>query len=406
MTKKSKQRRGGPFSRIMTIIGTLLVGIITLIAAIMSGIGEPAEDVVPSPQPIIVTRVAVAPGNLGNVTTMQFNQGYGAQRDFWQVYFTAPTGSRDSATYVGGVDQAIVDAINGVRSTLDIAAFEWNNPRLTQAVIDAHNRGVRVRMVVDDEHALEDDGSTIRQVIDAGVPVVDDGRSGLMHNKFMIMDSTVVFTGSMNYTINGAFRNNNNVLALRARRAVEAYQAEFEEMFTRREFGSSRSAQNSANFMQDGVPVVVVFSPEDDVLGALSSALQGAENNIRFMAFSFTLSEIGDILLQKAAEGVDVSGIFEVRGSRTEFSELPRLLCAGLEIREDGNPFTFHHKVFIIDDQIVATGSFNFSANATRSNDENMVIIQDADLAAQYLAEYDRMMSQAAVPPASAITCP
>lgn len=406
MTKKSKQRRGGPFAQLMTIIGTILVGIVTLIAAILSGIGEPTEPVEPTAEPLIITRVAVAPGNLGNVTTVQFNQGFGAERDFWQVYFTAPTGSRDSATYVGGVDQVLVDAINGVRSTLDIAAFEWNNPRLTQAVIDAHNRGVQVRMVVDNEHTMDDEDSTIQQVIDAGIPVIDDDRSALMHNKFMIFDSTVVFTGSMNYTINGTYRNNNNMIALRAQRAVTSYQTEFDEMFTKREFGSSRSQRNSVSFSQDGVPVTVVFAPEDNVAGALESALQSADSSIYFMAFSFTLDDVGNTLLEKAADGVTVGGIFEVRGSRTEFSELPKLFCAGLDVREDGNPFTFHHKVFIIDEQIVATGSFNFSESATSSNDENMVIIQDADVAAQYLAEYQRMRTQATVPSNSDITCP
>jgi len=124
------------------------------------------------------------------------------------------------------------------------------------------------------------------------------------------------------------------------------------------------------------------------------------------MTFSFTLDEIGETLLARAGEGVDIEGIFEVRGSRTEFSELPRLYCAGLDVREDGNPFTFHHKVFIIDENIVATGSFNFSNNAISSNDENMVIIADPDLAAQYLAEFDRVWLQSAVPDRADITCP
>ena len=47
--------------------------------------------------------------------------------------------------------------------------------------------------------------------------------------------------GSTNYTVNGSYRNNNNMLAMRSRRAVEAYQAEFNEMFGDHEFGSSRS---------------------------------------------------------------------------------------------------------------------------------------------------------------------
>ena len=134
--------------------------------------------------------------------------------------------------------------------------------------------------------------------------------------------------------------------------------------------------------------------------------LNSAQQSIRFMTFSFTRDDVGEALLALSQRGVDVEGIFEVRASRTDFSELPRLFCAGVPVFQDGNPFTFHHKVFIIDDHTVLTGSFNISDSATERNDENLIIIRDRDLAAQYLAEYDRMRSRAEVPPRAEIECP
>jgi len=64
-----------------------------------------------------------------------------------------------------------------------------------------------------------------------------------------------------------------------------------------------------------------------------------------------------------------------------------------------------HHKVFIIDDHTVVTGSFNISENATRSNDENFVIIQSPDIARLYIQEFDRMMSQARTPDPADMRC-
>jgi phosphatidylserine/phosphatidylglycerophosphate/cardiolipin synthase-like enzyme len=391
-------------SMIATVLGALAIVVAAIIGAIGGGLVDvDAPPTLTAPPPIDETRVAVEPGAVNPIT---LGQGYGAQKGFWEVYFTAPTGSRDFADYHGGVDEVIAAAIGQVRGTLDIAAFEWNNPTITQAVLDAHNRGVRVRMVVDDEHALEDDHSTINQMIEAGIPVVDDSRTGLMHNKFMIMDSTTVWTGSMNYTINGAYRNNNNVLALRSRRVVEAFQNNFNEMFEDRVFGQRGSQDHSVSFNQDGVPITVLFSPEGEVVPQLIDRLNRAQHSIHFMTFSFTLDEVGQTLLAKAMEGVEVRGIFELRGSRTQFSQLPPLFCAGLNVLQDGNPFTFHHKVFVVDETVVLTGSFNISANATNRNDENMVIIEDPDLAAQFIAEFERVRTQAEVPPADAITCP
>jgi phosphatidylserine/phosphatidylglycerophosphate/cardiolipin synthase-like enzyme len=74
------------------------------------------------------------------------------------------------------------------------------------------------------------------------------------------------------------------------------------------------------------------------------------------------------------------------------------LYCAGLQVRQDGNGYILHHKVFIVDDVTVITGSFNVSENATNSNDENLVIVSDPDLAAQYVAEFNRRGAEATTP--------
>ena len=289
--------------------------------------------------------------------------------------------------------------IDLLQHTLDIAVYEFNSPAITAAVLRAHARGVTVRFVTDDDGGLGEADTTVNQLVDAGIPVVPDNRSALMHDKFMILDSTLVITGSWNYTINDTYRNNNNALVLRSQSAVQDYQAEFDEMFVDHEFGPKSPANTPhPQFTQDGDAVGVYFSPEDDVLSHMNSALQGAQHTIRFMTFSFTEDPIGQTLIQRAGAGVDVEGIFEKTGSETQYAELTPLFCAGLPVRQDGNPFVLHHKVFIIDSTTVLSGSFNVSNNATTSNDENMISITDPDLAAQYQAEFDRRWAEATTP--------
>ncbi len=371
--------------------------------------------------PPIVTNPTATPntgstgGDSSTVRTIALGNGYGAERAFWQVYFNAPTGSSDASTYTGAMDEVLAAAIDGVQATLDIAAFEMNNRPITDAIIRAHRRGVRVRMVVDNEHGItvnaqnrEDfEDTTLWEILDAGVPIVDDDRSGLMHNKFMILDSTVVWTGSWNYTINGSYRNNNNALVLRSRRAVESYQGEFDEMWANGEggqFGSTSPGGNSVSYTQDGVSVQILFAAEDDVEGEIIRRIQGATSQIRIMSFALTLDNIGDALLERMDAGVAVSGVFDSAQATTRFAEGPRLLCAGADIRIDGNPYKLHHKVIIIDNHTVITGSFNFSSNASTSNDENVIIITDPTLAAQYIAEFDRLMAQGTAP-GDRVTC-
>ena len=357
-----------------------------------------------APRIISTPTPSTASAGSSAMTRLAIGQGYGAQRGFWSVYFNAPTGSSDEALYVNGIDVHLAAQINSAQRTLDIAAFEFDNKVLTPAVLDAHARGVTVRIVTDDEHGLEEEDESIPTFIEAGIPVVDDSRGALMHNKFMIIDSQVVWTGSWNYTRNDTYRNNNNALALRSRKAVEVYQAEFNEMFLDEQFGPT-SPTGSATFTVDGVEMTVLFASEDPVVENILAQVNAAQRNIRFLSFSFTYDEVGQAMLQRVGEGVTVEGVFEKRGSETEYSELPLLYCAGLNVRQDGNPYALHHKVIIIDDHTVLTGSFNFSSNATDSNDENLIIIKDRDIASLYIEEFDRMMVQSKAPDRAKMNC-
>ena len=126
----------------------------------------------------------------GDLEEVALGLGRGYIGDWFAIFFNEPNGSSDEATYVNGIDVPLANAIEQVQNTLDIAAFEMNNEVIFQAIMDAHERGVTVRIVTDDEHGLEDEkDAAIRDLRSAGVPVVDDSRSALMHNKFMIMDS-------------------------------------------------------------------------------------------------------------------------------------------------------------------------------------------------------------------------
>lgn len=389
MTKKTTKNTN-PLSRLLSTLVILAAGIIYLVSSMIGG-GDSATPTATPP-------IAPTTSGTSQVQTIAVGQGSGAQKGFWQVYFTAPTGSRDRSTYVNGIDVPLALAIDSVQSTLDIAVFELNNEAITAAIKRAFERGVQVRIVTDDEHGLEDVDSTLVELEAEGIPIVDDNRSGLMHNKFMIMDGLTVAIGSTNYTMNGVYRNNNNQLLVRSRRLAQAYQAEFNEMFEQKSFGITSPKGNGGNFTQDGTSMEVWFASEDPVISEILQEVNGAQKSIHFMAFSFTRDDLGTAMINRGRAGITVEGVFERTGSETSFSQMTPIFCAGFDVRQDGNSSIMHHKVIIIDEATVITGSFNFSNNAVESNDENLFIIRDADLAAQYMAEFRRVQSAASRP--------
>ena len=271
----------------------------------------------PAPPPVGL-RDAAAPGEglPPPAGALRLPRGFGVVGDYWSVYFSAPPGSYNMADDTGGIDGPLAAAMDTARVSLDIAAFELNNPLLTEAILAAAARGLRVRVVTDDEHGLRASDGLIDQLQMAGIPVVDDGRSALMHNKFVLIDALSVWTGSMNLTVNGVDRHNNNLLELRSAEAARRYQAEFDEMFAQGRFGPRSPQGETAPVETETGRIAIYFGPEDDLAAALGRRPgRGAGTASASWPFSFTLDDLGTTLLGRAAAGVTVQGVFERVGS-------------------------------------------------------------------------------------------
>ncbi|MBI4769950.1 MAG: DUF1669 domain-containing protein [Chloroflexi bacterium] len=316
----------------------------------------------------------------------------GQAHDWYQLYFSTPKNPDTAADHHGGPDEAVVASINAARQSIDLAMYELSLENVAQALAAAHRRGVRVRVVTDSDNIEEDAIGTLEKT---GIEVLGDRREAIMHDKFVVIDGASVWTGSMNFTGNGAYRNNNNFILLQSTRLAADYTAEFEEMFVDDQFGPTSPA--GTPFPQvtvNGTLIEVLFSPEDHPAQRILELIRGAQSSIYFMAFSFTSDEIADAILERAAAGVRVQGVFDESqdSASKSSSEYERMRNApGVEVRLDGNQYRLHSKVILLDGQIVITGSYNFSAAAEKSNDENVIIFHNEDIAAQYGAEFVKL---------------
>ncbi len=253
--------------------------------------------------------------------------------------------------------------------------------------MNAYRRGVQVRLVVESDNL---DEVEVQELIDAGIPVLGDRRESLMHHKFAIIDRREVWTGSMNFSVGGAYKDTNNLIRLQDARLAENYQVEFDEMFEDDLFGSASPTNTPyPELTIAGKRVEVYFSPDDDVLNRLVELVDEADQEVRFLAYSFTADRLAEALLQRAQEGVQISGVFDETQARSNTGgEFERLKSAGLDVRLADTPNLMHHKVLVIDRQIVVVGSYNYTRNAEEFNDENVLIIYDTALAGQFLLEY------------------
>ena len=330
--------------------------------------------------------------------------------NWYEVYFTDPLTINDPNNPIGSIEEKLLGFINAAQVSIHIASFEFNLPRVADALIAAKARGVDVRWVTDNENGLDIDANPNRgqftRLMAGGVEVKDDaGRSALMHNKFWIFDRQILWTGSTNITVNGIYKQNNNVILIRSPEIAAIYEREWEELWTGQLGRRAPSTMNSQWAILDGTPIQVIFSPEDGAVSYLVAMLNDAQVSIRFLAFSFTDYPMAQAMVTRAQNGVDVQGVFETFGSNSPRSELKTLWCAGLPVRQDGNGSFLHDKVIIIDNSIVVTGSLNFSSSADEDNEENVIIIDNPGIAALYLQEYQKNWDMAVTLPVGAFTC-
>lgn len=385
----------------------LLLGLVCVFLVVVFALKPPPASPSPS-KPTSVTPLVAASAS----ATPEGGGPSPAGLSWLQVFFTNPNPPDDLAH---GIDKNVVPLIDGAKSTVDVASFDFNLPSVTNALVNAKKRGVKVRVVVDEVNgnqkldAIKSAGvdafDALKALQDAKIPVVDGGRSnGLMHDKIIIIDSSTLFMGSWNMSYNDTFRNNNNLLEITNPDLIANYQAKLNELFGGGHFGTkAQVGAQKPKLTIGGVQVENYFSPVDDVMDKLVAYINGAQKSIRFIAFTYTDHRLSDAMIARAKAGVKVEGVIENRGASN--GALVPLVCAKLPVKVDGNKYTMHHKVIIIDDSTVITGSFNFTNTADTANDDNILVIHSPAIAALYNQEFERVNGIASAPAASEMDC-
>ncbi len=306
------------------------------------------------------------------------------------VYFTTPGGSKSEKPEIV---IALMNFLNMAEKNIYGVLYDLDYNPIAELLIHKFQSGVDVKLVIERDNSNKECVLKCKQ---AGIPIVEDNNSALMHDKFFVIDGSSVWTGSTNVTYNCLFLNDNNSVLIYSPQLAENYRNEFDEMFVNHSYGmkSPRNTKYMEFTVHNNVYIVNMFAPEDGVAKRILKEIENARQSVRFMAFSFTSSEIADSLIKVQKRGVTVQGVFEKRNAGNIASKDELLKHAGIDVRWDGNPKTMHHKVMIFDEHIVLTGSYNFSEGAEKRNDENVIIIDNSEIAQKYMNEFYRVFEK------------
>jgi phosphatidylserine/phosphatidylglycerophosphate/cardiolipin synthase-like enzyme len=335
---------------------------------------------------------------LQTTTGSQTRQSSGDVR----VIFTTPSlvyPDRRNQRPASPLLNAVIADIDAGKTSVIVAVFDLDVTPFVDALLRARQRGLTVRVIVDSENLETPEVSQQTGRLEAaGVGLRFDDREPFMHHKFVVVDQAIAWIGSWNITENDTFRNNNNMLRFAGPEIAADYTREFDQMFAG-VFGTRKQSNVPNSPVQLGAArVQALFSPQDGVQAYVLQRLDAAQTSVRFLTFSYTADPIAEAMIAKAGAGVTVQGVFESQNANGSGSEYNRLRRGGISVFEDGNCYIMHHKIIIIDNQTVLTGSYNFTGSAERDNDENLVIIDDPVIARQYVEEFERVYAQAQNP--------
>jgi phosphatidylserine/phosphatidylglycerophosphate/cardiolipin synthase-like enzyme len=299
----------------------------------------------------------------------------------------------------------LVEFINGAVSSIDYCCYNSSRDDVIPALINAYQRGVRVRVITDDSRLNDVWVARLRA---AGIAVwSDSGFSGsdYMHNKFVVRDladedstNDRLWTGS--YNPNQDELNADFALEIDHSGLARAYRAEFNQMWgsaagmpvpdSARFHSRKRDMLVTHRFLINGFPVEVYFAPQDRLVDSITAQASRARQEILFTIFSFTYQSLGQALIERWGEGVRVAGVIDKSGANSPFSQYPVLREQNIPVLIDSVPFgtgVLHEKLMVIDYRTVIAGSANWSNNANFNNDENILLIFNPELAKRFYPE-------------------
>jgi PLD-like domain/Secretion system C-terminal sorting domain len=163
--------------------------------------------------------------------------------------------------------------------------------------------------------------------------------------------------------------------------------------------GASKSDNTPHFFKIGGKNVEMYFSPSDATESKIINAINTANASLEFALLTFTSNGLGTAVNNAKGRGVECRGIIDnINDQNSQFTFLNATSnqpTSPFMVYDATMPGLFHHKYAVIDaanlssDPTVVTGSHNWSSSANSKNDENTLIIHDANITNQFLQSFN-----------------
>jgi phosphatidylserine/phosphatidylglycerophosphate/cardiolipin synthase-like enzyme len=162
---------------------------------------------------------------------------------------------------------------------------------------------------------------------------------------------------------------------------------------------ASNKSNTSTEKSQTENQIETYFTKKDGNLDKiLIKEINAAEKTLDVAIYLFTKENIAEAILEAKKRGVDVKVITDKQESQSKVQKaiLDKLKANNIEVKINSHTGLMHLKLSIIDDKTTLCGSYNYTVNATKENDENLIIMRMPNIVSQYSAEFNNMWNDTA----------
>lgn len=297
------------------------------------------------------------------------------------------------------LEPVIVDFIDGAKKRLEIAVQELESLPIAEAIVRARERKCLVKIVLEQDYlraaraqadpwvpgGKHEPNRTIHDaILRANIDVKTDYNSSIFHQKFIVRDRSSLLTGSTNFTPTGTHSNLNHLVVIHDEKVAKIYAREFAEI-QRGQFGKRNEGHDETptDRIVSDVPIRILFAPDHNPEMEIMKQMLKAKKRIDFAIFTFAKSSgIDDTMLRLLDMNMPISGAFDGAQGAQKWAAVKPLQKKGAKLSAvwKGNGVgKLHHKLMVLDAQVVIGGSFNYTGPANRLNDENIFILGDLE---------------------------
>jgi phosphatidylserine/phosphatidylglycerophosphate/cardiolipin synthase-like enzyme len=337
----------------------------------------------------------------------------------------------------------LINLIEDAEDTIDFAVYGLRGQKeVLNTLIDAKNRGVNIRGVIDkdvrgktyysDTYLLEENFDAVKSDYEKDLNTLSllknkeyadkcerpEGYEGplqcfegkgyaskeklkfsgdIMHNKFFIIDGEYIWTGSANISDTGTGGYNANVVAsIKSKYLAEHYLIEFEQMFNDGSFHRSKKKLKKQEIKTDidGQKIELFFSPQGYAMyRGVIPLIKEATKSIDISMFFLTHKNVSKELVAAKNRGINVRVIIDATSATNGYSKHNYLRENGIPVKVENWGGKMHMKSAIIDGKHLILGSMNWTSAGESKNDENTLIVRNAKDAKIYQTFFNLLWS-------------